>query len=183
MKKGPLADQDGTALSDAFSSRTSSGQTRNSCWTVYLSRKCPFSIIFNLTSANATISVIDHLGQGIAQLATSDPQSIKNTDHSFVTFWPTGQEVIELYTKINGKPAQIKTFTSKDREDFRADTANFGAAKVGYWDYWESGQWEYETGGKLYHKNYQGPGIEEVARRFAWVDLVSRKLFICPRSM
>jgi hypothetical protein len=99
------------------------------------------------------------------QLRIPSPSRIQIT--LFVTFWPTGQEVIELYTKINGKPAQIKTFTSKDREDFRADTANFGAAKVGYWDYWESGQWEYETGGKLYHKNYQGPGIEEVARRFA----------------
>jgi len=39
--------------------------------------------------------------------------------------------------------------------------------KVGYRDHWESGQWEYQTGGKIYDKNYQGPGIEDVARRFA----------------
>ena len=101
------------------------------------------------------------------RLAVSDPKSIQNTSHSIVTFWPTGQEVADLYTKINGKPAEIKDFTLKDRDEIRADAANFGAAKVGYWDHWEEGKWDYESGGKVYDKNYASPGIEEVARKFA----------------
>ena len=43
-----------------------------------------------------------HLGGAIARIASSDPQSIKNKEFSIVTFWPTGEELVELYTKING---------------------------------------------------------------------------------
>ena len=103
----------------------------------------------------------------MARLAVSDPQSIKNTEHSFVTFWPTGEELVDLYTKINGRPAEVKDFTDKDRQEINADAAAFGPAKVGYWDHWESGNWGYESEGKVYDQNYHGPGIEEVARRFA----------------
>ncbi|EMC91215.1 hypothetical protein BAUCODRAFT_318679 [Baudoinia panamericana UAMH 10762] len=113
------------------------------------------------------ITTIDHLAWYLNELATSDPQTIKNTEHSVVTFWPTGQEVADLYTHINGKPAEIKDFTEKDREDFRADVAKFGAAKVWYWDHWAANSWEYEVQGRHYDRSYSGPGIEEVARRFA----------------
>lgn len=113
------------------------------------------------------ITAIEHLGKALNDIATSDPQSIKDTEHSVVTFWPTGQEIADLYLKINGKPAEIKDYTAADHEAFRADVANFGPAKAGYFDKWESAQWDYETGGKVSHKDYQGPGIEELARRFA----------------
>ena len=110
---------------------------------------------------------MDHIAHVLNRIAIADPQSIKNTSHSVVTFWPTGQEVADLYSKINGKPAQVKDFTSKDREELRADKEAFGLPKVGYRDHWENGDWEYESGGKIYDKTYSGPGIEEVARRYA----------------
>ena len=84
-----------------------------------------------------------------------------------MTFWPTGQDVADLYTKINGKPAEIKDFTAKDRDETIADAANFGPAKAGYWNKWERGQWEYEQGGKVYDNKYTEASIEQVARKFA----------------
>lgn len=100
-------------------------------------------------------------------MATSDPQTIKNKAHSFVTFWPTGQEIADLYTKINGKPATIKDFTTEDREKINADAASFGPARVAYFDRWENDSWEYEKADKVYDTSYSGPSLEEVARRFA----------------
>ena len=110
---------------------------------------------------------IDHISKGLAGLALSDPQSIKNTEHSFVTYWQTGNEVVELYTRINGKPAEVRDFTQKDAEEISGDAANLGAARVGYWDHWEKDDWEYESRGKVYHDKYEGPTLEEVTRRFA----------------
>lgn len=83
-----------------------------------------------------------------------------------MTFWPTGQELVDLYTKLNGTPAQIKDWTAKDREEMMADGANFGPAKVGYWDRWERGVWNYETADRKALGGYSGPGLEEVGRRF-----------------
>lgn len=84
-----------------------------------------------------------------------------------MTFWPSGQELVELYSKINGKPAQVKDFTREDRDAKRADVQNFGAAPVGYWDKWEEDSWEYEKGGKISDDKYSGPSLEEMARSFA----------------
>lgn len=84
-----------------------------------------------------------------------------------VTFWPSGQELVELYSRINGKPAHVKDSTRADRDAKRADVANFGAAPVAYWDKWEKNDWEYESGGKISDHKYSGPSLEEVARSFA----------------
>lgn len=84
-----------------------------------------------------------------------------------VTFWPTGHELVDLYSKINNKPAQVKDLTKADRDTKRADTANFGAVPAAYWDKWERGDWEYESGGKMSDNDHSGPSLEEVARAFA----------------
>ena len=110
---------------------------------------------------------LEHLGNAIARIAAQDPKIIKDQAYSVVAFWPSGQELVDLYSKINGKPAQVKDFTQEDRDTKRADVANFGAAPVGYWDKWEKGDWEYETGGKISDNEYSGPSLEEVARAFA----------------
>lgn len=107
--------------------------------------------------------MVEHLAQGLAHLATSDPHSIKNTSHGLVTFWLTGEEVAALFTKINGKPAIIKDFTKKDRELLRADSANFGPPKAGYLDKWENNTYTYPPN----TVQYDGADVEEVARRFA----------------
>ena len=109
-------------------------------------------------------STIDHLAQALARLATSDPESIANTEHSVVSFWPSGQEVADLYTKINGKSAKIKDFTDKDREELRADLSGMGALKVAYLNKWEEERWHYPATDGLHDTSYQGQGIEEVAR-------------------
>lgn len=117
--------------------------------------------------ANTAARSIEHLGQAIARTAIADPASIKNREYSVITFQPTGQELVDLYTKINGKQAQVKDFTKADRDAWKADAANGGSVKVGYWDRWESGQWGYESGGKISADSFDGPGLEELARTFA----------------
>lgn len=84
-----------------------------------------------------------------------------------MTFWPTGQEIADLYSKINGKPVEIKDFTKKDRDELNADAANFGAVKVGYRDKWESGEWGYDQGDKVYNNDHTTASIEQVAKNFA----------------
>ena len=110
--------------------------------------------------------MVEHLQQGITHLALSDPQTLKNTEHSFVSYWPTGQELLDIYTKVNGKQAQIKNWTPQDRDEMNADGANFGPTKVGYWDKWQDDDWQYDSGGKVYDRTYKGVSLEEVARRF-----------------
>ncbi|KAF2156334.1 hypothetical protein K461DRAFT_275455 [Myriangium duriaei CBS 260.36] len=112
------------------------------------------------------ITSIDYLASGLHRLATSDPSSTKNTEHSFVTFWPTGQDLVDLFSKINGKPATIRDYTVEVRNDLLADAANFGAVKAGYLGKWEANSWAYDQPGRAYDKSYTGPSIEETARRY-----------------
>ncbi|KAK3110410.1 hypothetical protein LTR53_015332 [Teratosphaeriaceae sp. CCFEE 6253] len=113
------------------------------------------------------ITALDHLGAALARIACFPPSSIANTPHSVVTFWPTGAELADLYTAINGSPAAVKDFTPTDLEAQMSDAANFGPAKAGYWARWESGVWGYEAEGMVVEMGYGGPGLEEVARGFA----------------
>ena len=109
---------------------------------------------------------MEHLGNAIARIATADPQSVKNREYSVVTFWPTGQELVDLYTKVNGKQARIKDFTKADRDTHVADGEN-GPAKVGYWDRWENDQWGYDSNGRISDTDYTGPSLEQLGRKFA----------------
>ncbi|KAK3109649.1 hypothetical protein LTR53_016867 [Teratosphaeriaceae sp. CCFEE 6253] len=113
------------------------------------------------------ITTLDHLGAALARIACSPPPSIANRPHSVVTFWPTGAELADLYTRIHGSPVAVKDFTPADLEAQMDDAANFGPAKAGYWARWESGVWGYEGEGVVVDKGYGGPGLEEVARGFA----------------
>ena len=61
-----------------------------------------------------------------------DLHLIKGREYSVINFWPTGQELVDLYTKINGQQAQINDFTAAGRQALMVDAANFGAAEVGY---------------------------------------------------
>jgi len=112
------------------------------------------------------ITTLDHLAAALTRMATADPQSIKNKEFSVVSFWPTGNELRDLYTKVNGKEAQVKDFTEADFEAQMADGANFGPAKAGYWKKWETNGWAYEADGRVSGKAYEGPSLEEVARKF-----------------
>lgn len=75
--------------------------------------------------------------------------------------------MVDLYSRIHGTQAHVKDFTAADRDAQRNDEANFGPAKVGYWDRWETGKWDFETDGKILDREYQGPTFEEIARKFA----------------
>ncbi|KAK3638518.1 hypothetical protein LTR56_012990 [Elasticomyces elasticus] len=115
------------------------------------------------------ITTLDHLGAALARIASTDPQSIKNREYSVVSFWPTGNELKDLYTKINGKEAQVKDVTQADYEAQMADGANFGPAKAGYWQKWQDNSYGYEADGRTSDKAYSGPCLEDVARVFAKV--------------
>ena len=95
--------------------------------------------------------------------AASDPQTVKNKAFSCVTFEPTGNELVALHTKLAYKKPTIKEFTSSFREEQLADAQNFGAAKVGYWDRWETDSFVYEQPMGV---EYRGPGLEETAKQF-----------------
>lgn len=108
----------------------------------------------------------DHVAAALLHIATTDPHSVAGKQFSAVTFWPTGRELVDLYTKLNGKQAEVKPWTAADRDAMRADGPNFGPAKVGYWDRWDAGEWGYESAGRKALGGYSGPGLEEVGRRF-----------------
>lgn len=111
---------------------------------------------------------MDHLAYALTKLVTtSDPASIRNRSYSVVTFWPTGKELVELYTKINnGEPTQVRDFTQSDREHLNEDIQGFGATKVGYWGHWEKGDWDYESSERIDVEGNVNPTLEEVARPF-----------------
>ena len=43
---------------------------------------------------------------------------------------------------------------------------NFGLVRAGYLNKWESDNWAYGQHGRIVDKEYSGPGLEEVARKF-----------------
>lgn len=110
--------------------------------------------------------MLDHLGATIARVCTKDPQEIKNKSFSAVSFFPTGNDLIELYTKINGKKAEHKQYTNEIREEWNADGQNFGPGKVAYMDRWENGNFGYDQEGRVLDREYKGPGLEEIARGY-----------------
>lgn len=112
------------------------------------------------------ITSMTHLAQALTRIATADPQTTRNKSYSVVTFWPSGEELLGLYTKVNGKKAEVKPWTKEDRESFYEDGPNFGPAKAGYWDKWEADGFAYEKEGRIVEGEYEGPGLEEIARRF-----------------
>lgn len=109
-----------------------------------------------------------HLAHAITQIVTTNsPTSIKNKEFSAVTFWPTGAELRDLYTKLHdGKEPKVMDWTPAEREKQRADLTTYGPVRVGYMDKWEDESWEYESNGRVLVGGYEGQGLEEVARSY-----------------
>ncbi|GAM87624.1 hypothetical protein ANO11243_056510 [Dothideomycetidae sp. 11243] len=112
------------------------------------------------------ITLLDHVGTAVARIVSRDPESIKNKQFSAVTFWPTGDELAELYGKLHGKKCNVKDFTEADRDKLMADGENFGPMKVGYFDRWQNNSWRYDQDGRIGEHQYSGDSLEETARRF-----------------
>lgn len=111
-------------------------------------------------------STVEHLAQALHRLATSEPRSIRNTENSVVSYWPTGRELQALFTKINGKPAEIKPFTAEDNAQLQADMAGGGPVRAGYRHHWEMNSWGHDAKDKAYDNDYTIP-IEQTARKYA----------------
>lgn len=74
---------------------------------------------------------------------------------------------MDLYSQLNESPAKVKDYTTADRDALRADSANMGAVKAGYFDHWDQEDWrydEFEDAASL--DNFEIPTLEETARRF-----------------
>ncbi|ORY34816.1 hypothetical protein BCR39DRAFT_514939 [Naematelia encephala] len=56
------------------------------------------------------------LGEAIAELAARDPASIKDKDFYVYDYAPTGNEIIQVLTKLHGKAPQVKPETDEDYE-------------------------------------------------------------------
>ena len=84
-----------------------------------------------------------------------------------MTFWPTGKDLRDLYTKLhNGAATKTLKWTPSERETRQADEASFGKQRVAYMDFWETGAWPYEEKGATMIEAQELPGLEEVARKF-----------------
>lgn len=111
---------------------------------------------------------MDHLAQVIARIVTANsPEAIKGKEYSAITFWASGAEIRDVYTKLHGKDTKVNEWTGAERDVRRNDSTNFtGCVRVGYIDKWENSTWEYESGGKTLEMEHDGPGLEDVAKRF-----------------
>lgn len=112
---------------------------------------------------------MDYLAQVVARVVTTNsPEDIKGKEYSAITFWASGAEIRDLYTKLHGgKDTKVSEWTRAEREARRNEPTDYtSVVRVAYIDKWENATWEYETGGRTLDKEYDGPGIEEVAKRF-----------------
>lgn len=100
------------------------------------------------------------------RIASADPNSIKNREYSVVTFWPTGKDLVDIYTKLNKSPARVKNYTEADHDAFRNDTEGLGLVKASYFEHWSSNDFGYGDHGRTRDEHYQGPTIETLAQGF-----------------
>lgn len=100
------------------------------------------------------------------RIATADPDSIKNREYSVVTFWPTGQDLVDVYTKLNKTPAKVKSYTEAEHDAFQNDTEGLGMVKASYFEHWSSNDFGYGDHSRVRDELYEVPCIVILAQGF-----------------
>lgn len=112
------------------------------------------------------ITSLRHMGLAMANIGVADPKTTAGKSYSVVTFWASGKELRDLHAQLTGGDVQVKDFTTADREAQRDAPADFGPAKAGYWDKWETGTFAYDAPGVIVDDSYDGPSLAETGKRY-----------------
>lgn len=87
---------------------------------------------------------MDHLGTALADLLTRDPSDIVGKTFSAVTFRPSGQDLLDVFTKLNeNTPATLVAHTPEDLKRLLEDIQGMGAFMGVYMRHWDRGDLEF----------------------------------------
>ena len=101
-----------------------------------------------------------YLGEGIAQIATRDPISIKGKHYSLVEYWTTGSEFVDVFTRVNGAKPTIKDLSDEELETMRV-TPPMGPVAAAYLTAWATNKWNYKDPQEV--EGWKSKSLEEVA--------------------
>ena len=104
-----------------------------------------------------------YLGQGIADLLILPPETIKNQSYSFIEFWPTGNDLINILEAVNGAQPNVKDYGKNDVAEVVAQQP-FGAVSAGYRARWQEGKWAYQ--GETTPKGWKARSLEQAVRQW-----------------
>ncbi|VUC37409.1 unnamed protein product [Clonostachys rosea] len=93
------------------------------------------------------ITTMKHLGTALADLAARDPADIVGKSFSAVTFHPSGKDLVNVFTQLNGgKPTEVVNQTPEDLELLLQDVNGLGAFMGVYMRHWDRGDLEFPGG-------------------------------------
>lgn len=75
----------------------------------------------------------------LADLAQRDPASIVDTEFSAVSYWVSGDDLVEAFSKVNGKPAIVIDHPPEKQAAWLADVGDITnlAFRGVYYQHWE----------------------------------------------
>jgi hypothetical protein len=87
---------------------------------------------------------MNHLGAALTNVVARDPASIVGKSFSAVTFRPSGQDLLNAFTSVNGNmPAKLVVHTPEDLKRLLQDTQGYGAFMGVYMRHWDRGDLEF----------------------------------------
>ena len=81
-----------------------------------------------------------------------------------MTYTPTGNQLVEVLTKINGSRPTIKGYSAEDMQK-NYEAQPLGTVQTTYKRKWQGGKWEYPSGVDV---EYEGKNrdLEDVMRKY-----------------
>lgn len=89
-------------------------------------------------------SELGHLACAIVDVVSREPASIKDKNFYTYTFSPTGQDLIDLFTKHNGSAPSVEKYTDEQYEQ-DTDAPGFTMVAATYKKRWGEGKWGWES--------------------------------------
>ncbi|CAI6084187.1 unnamed protein product [Clonostachys chloroleuca] len=90
------------------------------------------------------ITTMEHLGSALATLLARDPADIVGKSFSAVTFRPSGKDLVNVFTELNGgQPTTVVDQTPEDLQLLLQDIKGSGAFMGVYMRHWDRGDLEF----------------------------------------
>jgi hypothetical protein len=87
---------------------------------------------------------MDHLGAVLTDLLAREPTDIVGRTFSAVTFRPSGQDLLNVFTRVNeDTPATLVAHTPQDLKRLLQDTQGISAFMGVYLRHWDRGDLEF----------------------------------------
>lgn len=87
---------------------------------------------------------MEHLGSSLATLLARDPADIVGKSFSAVTFRPSGKDLVNVFTELNGgQPTTVVDQTPEDLQLLLQDIKGSGAFMGVYMRHWDRGDLEF----------------------------------------